>query len=744
MSHQDVRTAEEILNNHARALTRVFNIGKGIGQMRRCARALISNYVTIPVLQGLRKDHKPNREGKPVLGPKMRPLCAANKAPNAAVGNLVAQIAKAVGDTTSKKIGGEVISTEDMKRRIQDLNSSLKKETSRNEAPRRSKLPPIQDKLDLEMFFMDVSAFYPSVTSEMAAKAVDKNIRLADLEWKEIDVKQLTRYVAMTIDRKKVEEEELEDVVPIPKPRTTFNSYVNPKKRSRATNGDSQFSQPTSLPNKSQLKKLIGLALGEATKATMNNHFYTINGEIRRQKEGGAIGSDATGECTRLYMLTWDKRLATKLKTMDIHVKLYTRYVDDIVCILPPINPGWTFDKEKGRMKYDKNTAETDTDNPDVRTAKTIVEIANSLEPAIQLTWDCPSRNGNGRMAVLDLEMLVHKEGGLHTVAHSFYKKALASPYTILKRSALAYSVKKSTLLQEALRRLGNTSDVVPWSEVADIMSRYNDMLKINGYSQKERFHMTKGAISRHKEMREEVRNGSRKSMFRSKEEILKAKEAKGGLTPSTWFLGGDVEAVVTCQVTPDGQLADMMRKKVGTTKAGGRRIVQEEGGNPISLGLKKRDPFAVQTCRYGDSQCLGRPGQDCGAMGALYLITCTSCKTQLPPEVHENPGEKGGVKSCHYIGMTASSCHSRWLHHREGQRRKEEGNALHRHDLDFHAGEPQSYTAKVITREISLLTLTVREAILQEYQDRTITMNDRIEMGRRGSLIRIHASGPG
>ena len=78
---------------------------------------------------------------------------------------------------------------------------------------------------------------------------------------------------------------------------------------------------------------------------------------------------------------------------------------------------------------------------------------------------------------------------------------------------------------------------MVPWSEVADIMSRYNDMLKINGYSQKERFHMTKGAISRHEEMREEVRNGSRKSMFRSKEEILKAKEAKGGLTPSTWFL---------------------------------------------------------------------------------------------------------------------------------------------------------------------------------------------------------------
>ena len=108
-----------------------------------------------------------------------------------------------------------------------------------------------------------------------------------------------------------------------------------------------------------------------------------------------------------------------------------------------------TYDKGNGRMTFDKNKAETDTDSPDVRTAKTIVEIANSLEPAIQLTWDCPSRNGNGRMAVLDLEMWIHREGGIQTVAFSFYKKAVASPYTILKRSALAYSVKKSTLLQE-------------------------------------------------------------------------------------------------------------------------------------------------------------------------------------------------------------------------------------------------------------------------------------------------------
>ena len=130
--------------------------------------------------------------------------------------------------------------------------------------------------------------------------------------------------------------------------------------------------------------------------------------------------------------------------------------------------------------------------------------------------------------------------------------------------------------------------------------------------------------------------------------------------------------------------------------------------------------------------------------MGAVYLITCTSCKQELSPDVRENPGQKGGVLSAHYIGMTAGSAHNRWLQHRDGHRRRDPGNALHRHDVEHHNGECQAYTAKIVTREISLLTLTVREAILQEHQREDVSMNDRIEMGRGGGIIRIRASRPG
>ena len=93
---------------------------------------------------------------------------------------------------------------------------------------------------------------------------------------------------------------------------------------------------------------------------------------------------------------------------------------------------------------------------------------------------------------------------------------------------------------------------------------------------------------------------------------------------------------------------------------------------------------------------------------------------------------------------MTAGSAHNRWLTYRTGQERGDQGNALHRHDEEHHQGQVQEYSAKIVTREISLLTLTVREALLQEHQIQQVSMNDRIEMGRSGGIIRIHTNKPG
>ena len=113
-------------------------------------------------------------------------------------------------------------------------------------------------------------------------------------------------------------------------------------------------------------------------------------------------------------------------------------------------------------MDYSKEYATVDMRTDEERTVEVILGIANSLNKDIKLTWEISGKNINNRIPVLDLEIWIKEIDGVKVVLHSFYKKGVASPFIILKRRALSYSVKKSTLLQEAMRRLGNILDKLP------------------------------------------------------------------------------------------------------------------------------------------------------------------------------------------------------------------------------------------------------------------------------------------
>ena len=241
--------------------------------------------------------------------------------------------------------------------------------------------------------------------------------------------------------------------------------------------------------------------------------------------------------------------------------------------------------------------------------------------------------------------------------------------------------------------------------------------------------------------MRNEVEPGERESLYRTRDQILAAKDIKGGLSAASWFLAGETRSVISYQATPGGVLADRIRKAVGVTKGGERRLVTEEGGVPVTMGLKSADPFKNQDeCKYGDPECWVKDGK-CGEMGCLYYVSCLKCKQDLDPEIKEVPAKPGGIKHSHYIGMTASSLHSRHLTHRKGHESKEKGNVMVKHDMEAHGGEKQQYSAKIIQKERGLLHLALREALLIEKQLDGLDMNGRKERGRGNGLIRVNIS---
>ena len=86
---KDVIRDEKVLSNHSRTWNKIFNIGgnAGQGQKEKCSNALTAKYAGIPILSGLRKDHKSNFD--PVSGPPMRPVGRARNAPNTTLGYLL-------------------------------------------------------------------------------------------------------------------------------------------------------------------------------------------------------------------------------------------------------------------------------------------------------------------------------------------------------------------------------------------------------------------------------------------------------------------------------------------------------------------------------------------------------------------------------------------------------------------------------------------------------------------------------
>ena len=180
-----------------------------------------------------------------------------------------------------------------------------------------------------------------------------------------------------------------------------------------------------------------------------------------------------------------------------------------------------------------------------------------------------------------------------------------------------------------------------------------------------------------------------------------------------------------------------MLKDKIGKTTNGDTTLVTEEGGIPVTMGLKATDPYKKEVCQYGDNECWIEKGK-CSEMGALYVITCVTCNNDIDTTERDNPRLPGGVQTPNYIGMTATSLHARHIDHRRGHKARNERNCLVKHEKEVHSNVPQKYTARYIGRENGLLHLSLKEALLIEAQKPGTSLNDRKEHGRSTGIIRI------
>ena len=276
-----------------------------------------------------------------------------------------------------------------------------------------------------------------------------------------------------------------------------------------------------------------------ACKLVMENHFYSYDNKIRKQKTGGAIGNKLTERLGKLLMKRHDRKYIEKLAALGLENEDFSRYVDDETEVMAAVEPGVRYDGEK-LVRIEELVEEDEAVEDDLRTMNLLKTIANDITECVQFTVDCPSLNQNGRVPVLDLAVSV--EDG--KVVHDHYEKPCSSKFVIPHTSAHSKKMKMAVLVEEGVRRLRNTSRGLDWERSRMVMEKWSRKLRRSGYPATVRHQVIKTAIERWDRMMEEEDAGVR-PMYRPREWKEKERRLAKEKKRQNWHQGkeGQVSA---------------------------------------------------------------------------------------------------------------------------------------------------------------------------------------------------------
>ena len=322
-----------------------------------------------------------------------------------------------------------------------------------------------RDVVDLVVFSTDIQAMFPSLDIDVMASVAAEEFLKGDLEVN-LDDTELGLYLAIMLDRQKLVELGLGDVTHTRKYNRGAKPGITTEEIfTRSEKVKTKFNPPIRKPTRQESRLMFSLALEQLILTTMKSHIYSFNGDIKKQKAGGSIGSSLTGALAVMYQLVWSRtfkelvqKAAASIPGYDTYMLYY--YIDDgnICCECLPLGSRLI----DGKIQIVESEIEADKLVPgDVRTAKIMQEIGNSISSFIKLTVDTPSLNESKWMAILDIKVKVVD----NQIIYKFHKKKMANPLGIVSDSAMPDKVTRTTWVETGIRRMRNTSRRLPWQD---------------------------------------------------------------------------------------------------------------------------------------------------------------------------------------------------------------------------------------------------------------------------------------
>ena len=386
----------------------------------------------------------------------------------------------------------------------------------------------------------DVEKLYPSITTERAGELVYNEVQITSMSFNNINYKWALRYISKSAkSQKEVEDWGFAQWCPV----RTKKQGVRPG-MTGDSDSDDKWTEGVIPDNEVDKRKILGKVLEIYVKLIFQSNVYTVKGEVKVQTDGAPIGLDLSGEIGRLETAESDIAIAKLCEANHILLDVDGRYVDDDNNVLSAIPYGYRW--SEGRVQFNVDWVAEDSKLPeDKHTANVLVDLANSIRPAIQYTADVGSTYTNGRVPILDMAMKVIEatftEDGITftcpQVSYNFFKKGMARKTIMKSSSAMPERIKRETLVNELLRRLLNTTQNLPDArkESVEVTNQYMITMKISGYNQKIR---RETVISAFKGLKEKLHqsNEDGKRLHRHKEEGARERHMSKIRLKSNWF----------------------------------------------------------------------------------------------------------------------------------------------------------------------------------------------------------------
>ena len=297
----------------------------------------------------------------------------------------------------------------------------------------------------------------------------------------------------------------------------------------------------------------------------------------------------------------------------------------------------------------------------------------------------------------------------------------MSSPYVILSKSAMSDKIKRNTLVQEAIRRLRNTSRDLPWDLKAKILSEFSNKMRISGYSAQFRLEVIQSAVRDYEKQCEKADKGIT-PLHRPREFQAEQRWKNKHMTKTSWYRPN--HAVLFVPATPGGVLAKEIQKMVNEEAAriGMSIRVVEKGGTSLKQHLVKTD---LTGCIYSN----------------LPKHPCFLCEAGVKGGSHTKSGVhySGVCQLCEEAGIVArydgeSGRNGYWrctIFHKQEIIDNKESNAFAKH-LQLHhperIGDPSVFKLKVESTFSKPLERQVTEGVAITNSNADLIMNSKSE----------------